>query len=133
MSNANDDLPFGLYKRLVTAGLKARLLRFDSDSARIVKKELDPAEAHATLSRHIANLVARTLNALPQEDRAATQSELTNQIVRLLVVNPVNGGTQDDLVEIPAEELRAIQPSSRRRVRIGTSSRGWSRCPRQTS
>jgi hypothetical protein len=110
MSNADDDLPFGLYERLVTAGLKARLLRFDSDSARIVKKELEPAEAHATLARHIANLVARTLNALPQEDRAAAQSELTNQIVSLLVGNPANGATQDDLVEIPPEELRAIQP-----------------------
>ena len=88
MSNADDDLPFGLYERLVTAGLKARLLRFDSDSARIVKKELDPAEAHATLARHIANVVARALNALPQEDRAAAQSELTNQIISLLAGNP---------------------------------------------
>jgi superfamily II DNA or RNA helicase len=110
MSNADDDLPFGLYERLVTAGLKARLLHFDSDRARIVKKELDPAEAHATLARHIASVVARTLNALPQEDRATTQLALTNQIVSLLVGNPANGGTQNDLVEIPPEELRAIQP-----------------------
>ena len=36
MSNDDDDLPFGLYERLVTAGLKARLLRFDSDAARIL-------------------------------------------------------------------------------------------------
>ena len=50
MSNDEDDLPFGLYERLVTAGLKARLLRFDSDAARIVKNELDPAEAHVTLA-----------------------------------------------------------------------------------
>jgi hypothetical protein len=38
-----DDLPFGLYERLVTAGLKARLLRFDPASARVVKAELEPA------------------------------------------------------------------------------------------
>ena len=79
MSNDDDDLPFGLYERLVTAGLKARLLRFDSAAARIVTKELDAAEAHATLARHIANVVARALDALPQEDRAAAQSALTNQ------------------------------------------------------
>ncbi|HVH27221.1 MAG TPA: hypothetical protein VM818_10690 [Vicinamibacterales bacterium] len=42
MSNADDDLPFGLYERLVTTGLKARLVDFDSNTARIVKKELDP-------------------------------------------------------------------------------------------
>ena len=36
MSNDDDDLPFGLYERLVTAGLKTRLLRFDSATTRIV-------------------------------------------------------------------------------------------------
>src|SRR5207244_9003816 len=56
MSNDDDDLPFGLYERLVTAGLKARLLRFDSATTRIVTEELDATEAHATLARHIANL-----------------------------------------------------------------------------
>ena len=110
MSNDDDDLPFGLYERLVTASLKARLLRFDSDTVRIVKKELDPAEAHAALARHVANVLSRALNALPQADRVAEQSELTNQIVGLLAANPASDGAQDDLVEIPPEELRAIQP-----------------------
>jgi hypothetical protein len=73
MSNDDDDLPFGLYERLVTAGLKARLLRFDSATTRIVTEELDATEAHATLARHIANLVAGVLQALPQEDRAAAK------------------------------------------------------------
>ena len=82
MSNNDDDLPFGLYERLVTAGLKARLLRFDSAIIRIVTEELDATEAHATLARHIANLAAGALRALPQEDRAAAQTELTNQIIR---------------------------------------------------
>jgi superfamily II DNA or RNA helicase/HKD family nuclease len=110
MSNDDDHLPFGLYERLVTAGLKARLLRFDSSTARIVKKALDPAEAHATLARHVATAVARALNSLPQEDRAAAQSELANQIISLLAANPTDAGPQDDWVEVPPEELRAIQP-----------------------
>jgi hypothetical protein len=58
MSNEDEDLPFGLYERLVTAGLKARFLGFDSATTRIVTEELDAAEAHATLAQHIANLVA---------------------------------------------------------------------------
>jgi len=110
MSNDNDDLPFGLYERLVTAGLKARLLRFDSNTAHIVTKELDPAEAHATLARHVAKLVARALNALPQENRAAAQSALANQILRLLAADPADARRRDDLVETPPEELRAIEP-----------------------
>jgi superfamily II DNA or RNA helicase len=109
MSN-DDDLPFGLYERLVTAGLKARLLGFDSATTRIVTKELDAAEAHATLARYIANLVAGVLQARPEEDRAAAQTELTNQIIRLLAANPTEAARNDDLVENPPEQLLAIQP-----------------------
>ena len=42
-----DDLPFGLYERLITASLKARLLQFDPAVTRVSTKGLDPAEAHA--------------------------------------------------------------------------------------
>ena len=77
MSNDDDDLPFGLYERLVTAGLKARLLRFDSNTARIVTKEIDPAEAHATLARHVARVVWRALDALPHEHRATAPESVS--------------------------------------------------------
>jgi superfamily II DNA or RNA helicase/HKD family nuclease len=107
---AQDDLPFGLYERLVTAGLKARLLRFDPASARVVKADLDPAEAHATLARHIQEVVARALNGLPQEDRIARQSQLANQIIGLLAANPAEVGLGDDQLESPLEQLQAIQP-----------------------
>lgn len=109
MSSDEDDLPFGLYERLVTAGLKARLLRFDSDAARIVKKQIDPTEAYTALARHVANVVARALKALPEHDRTAAQSELTNQIISLLAAHSADAANHDDLVEIPPEELRAIQ------------------------
>jgi superfamily II DNA or RNA helicase len=110
MSNDDEDLPFGLYERLVTAGLKARLLGFDSATTRIVTEELDAAEAHATLARHIANLVAGVLRALPQEDRTAAQTELTNRIIRLLAANPIDATRNDDLVASPPAQLLAIQP-----------------------
>src|SRR5688572_2469362 len=110
MSNDDDDLPFGLYERLVTAGLKARLLRFDSATTRIVTGELDATEAHAMLARHIASLVAGVLQAFPEQDRAAEQTELTNQIIRLLAANPPEARRNDDLVENPPEQLLAIQP-----------------------
>ena len=110
MSNDDDDLPFGLYERLVTADLKARLLRFDSATTRIVTEELDATEAHAILARHIAGLVAGVLQAFPQQDRAAAQTELTNQIIRLLAANPTEARRNDDLVENPLEQLLAIQP-----------------------
>jgi len=110
MSNDDENLPFGLYERLVTAGLKARLLGFDSATTRIVTEELDAAEAHGTLARHIANLVAGVLRALPQEDRTAAQAELTNQIIRLLAADPIDATRNHDLVASPPEQLLAIQP-----------------------
>ena len=113
MSTDDDHLPFGLYERLVTAGLKARLLRFDSATAHIVTEEIDAAETHAILARHIATVVARALDALPQEDRAAAQSDLTNKIISLLAANPADGRPNDDLVQSPPEQLRAIQRIAR--------------------
>jgi hypothetical protein len=81
-------------------------------TTRIVTEELDGAEGHATLARHIANLVAGVVRALPQEDRAAAQTEPTNQIIRLLAANPIEARRNDDLVENPPEQLLAIQPIS---------------------
>ena len=109
MPGQHNDLPFGLYERLITAGLKARLLSFDPAHARVVKAELDPAEAHAMLARHIEEVVARALNDLPQEDRAARQSQLANQIIGLLAASPAAVGLGNDLLESPPEQLCAIQ------------------------
>ena len=105
MPNQDDDLPFGLYERLVTASLKARLLQFDPTDTRISTQGLDPAEAHATLARHVEDVVARALRGVPQEDRLAKQAEVANEIIRLL-----DGDA--DLIEVPSEQLRAIQAST---------------------
>ena len=110
MSNRVDDLPFGLYERLITANLKARLLRFDPANARIVTSKLDPAEAHTTLARHIRDAVARTLNDLPQEDRIARQSQLANQIIELLAGHKAEARSRDDFVDSPPTQLQSIQP-----------------------
>ena len=126
------DLSPGIYERLVTAGLKARLLRFDSAATRIVTEELDATEAHATLARHIANLVAGVLQAVPQEDRAAAQTELTNEIIRLLAANPIDVSRNDDLVENLLNNCSRFSRSATCRMTIGTWSRRWSRCPLQT-
>ncbi len=77
-------VPLGLYERLITAGLKARLLRFDPAATRISTRGLDPAEAHATLARHVDDVVARALRGIPQDDRLAKQAEVANEIIRLL-------------------------------------------------
>ena len=111
MAEQDNDLPFGLYERLITASLKARLLQFDQDRTLIQTDALDPAEAHITLARHIEGIVARALRGLPAEDRAANQAAVTNEIIGLLSSHPPKGGhhIETDAIEIPAEQLRSIQ------------------------
>ena len=60
MPDKDKDLPFGLYERLITASLKARLLQFDQDRTRIQTDALDPAEAHLTLARTISHISGLT-------------------------------------------------------------------------
>lgn len=132
-----DDLPFGLYERVITASLKARLLQFDPAATRVSTQGLDPAEAHATLARHVEDVVARALRGIPQEDRFAKQAAVANEIIRLLGFNPakaghhigteaghrIGAGTDADAesIALPPEQLRSIQaitgtPSSDREL-----------------
>lgn len=99
------DLPKGLYDRLITTGLKARLVAFDRDRTRIERTSLDPAEAYAVLARHVAKVVARALRELPVEERLEKQVSLTNELLQLLRCT-------DEAVEIPPEILQSIQPLS---------------------
>lgn len=109
MSEQNDDLPFGLYERLIDASLKTRLLRFDPATTKIVQQHLDPAEAHATLARHIEALVARVLSSLPHEERTSKQAELANRIVELLTNSSSVSGGSAEIIEVPPQQLRAVQ------------------------
>lgn len=97
-----DDLKFGLYERLITSSLRARLLQIGSDGARVTKRAVDPAEAHRILSRHIEIVVAQALRSLPAEQRESAQAAVTNEIIKGL-------GSSDELLEIPVEQLRSIQ------------------------
>ena len=63
MAEQDNDLPFGLYERLITASLKARLLEFGRDRTRIQTNPLDPAEAHITLARYIEGKGERPMPA----------------------------------------------------------------------
>jgi len=95
-------LPYGLYERLITASLKAQLLEFGPDTARIKKRAVDPAEVHLALSRHVSVVVARALRSLPEGQRESAQAALTNEIIKEL-------GAPNDIVDEPLEQLQSIQ------------------------
>ena len=110
MAHDGTDLPFGLYERLITASLKARLLQFDRSRSLVPTEGLDPAEAPATLARHIESIVARALKYLPAEDRTTTQANLVNQLLQLLATAHPASTDPGDLVALPPEQLLSIQP-----------------------
>ena len=80
-----DDLPPGLYERLITTSLRDRLAQVDSSRTRVETRALDPTDAHATLARHIEGVVSRALRGLPDRDRLDRPSEITNQVMALLI------------------------------------------------
>ncbi len=106
MADQTDDLPFGLYQRLITAGLQARLLQFDPARTRIVAEELDPAETHSILAHHLQLVVERVLRALPEEGRVAA----INAFIRLLDGGDLSANVDMAEVAVPTRELLSIQP-----------------------
>jgi hypothetical protein len=105
-------LPEGLYEHLVTEALGTNLDALDPAITRKLR-ELDRADAHVALSRHIAREVERALAALPADKRSERQVEITNALLaRLLELVP----------ESSAEE--AVQPPGRQLL-DGLAKREW--------
>lgn len=103
MSDDDLDLPPGLYERLVTTALKARLDAADPSLLDIHLRPVASEDAAETLARHVRVVVARALSELPEHDRAERQVAVTNRIVDLLE-------DAEEAVALPARELRSVQP-----------------------
>ena len=97
------DLPPGLYERLITTALEARLLKFDAARVTVGRTGVDPAEAHRVFGQHIGESVAHALRSLPAAERLERQRELTDRLMELL-------GNRDDTIPSPPEVLQSIQP-----------------------
>lgn len=104
-----DDLPFGLYERLITEQLKTKLLTFDPVRVKVVKAAVDEAEVPGVLARHIQTAVARALGGLPKAQRLETQTRLVNELLALVSSDEFKGDAEGDLVPQPPEQLRALQ------------------------
>jgi hypothetical protein len=71
---------------------------------------IEPAEAHATLARHVQVIIARALDGLSDAERKTRQPEIVNRIVELLAADAHlrAGGAESDAVAVPPEELQAV-------------------------
>lgn len=90
----------GIYEQLITSGLAARLERLDADL--VHTGELDPADAHEALARHIHALARRALLSARGSDAAAVarQVALANRIAASIDEGLANHALADDVREL---------------------------------
>jgi superfamily II DNA or RNA helicase len=102
------DVRTGLYEHLVTDGLSKDLAATVPDLVQL--GTLDPADAHETLTRHIAVLASRALRSAGGSDEAAIgrQVELANRIVAAIGDLAPETATTADTVAEPARTLLAV-------------------------
>ncbi len=99
----------GLYEQLVTTALDAILRDAPADRLRIERAPIDGADAHATLARHVATILARVLDAVGGQptERLQRQVAIVNRLLEHL-----GTATQGESVAPSGDELLAIAEST---------------------
>jgi hypothetical protein len=101
------DVRAGVYEHLVTTALADRLAARDGSLVQLAG--LDPADAHETLTRHVATVVDRALRLAGGVDQAAVarQVELTNSIIKsVTALSPAAAG--EDSIAEPGRSMLAV-------------------------
>lgn len=106
-----EPLPPGLYERIVDAGLLELLNALRDDYGWDVQMpELDPAESHELLSRHLMQLLRRTLHAMRGAESPGRQVELCNRIVDLIAQCDPAATARAGRIAEPASQLLSLRP-----------------------
>jgi superfamily II DNA or RNA helicase len=102
------ELPKGIYELLVSQGLSRRLAEIDPEL--IHRSQLDPADAHEVLGRHIADLAKRVLRSAGGDDAAGLvrQVEAANRIAEAIRAVAPTATNEDDLVSETRDLLYAL-------------------------
>jgi superfamily II DNA or RNA helicase len=102
------DLVHGVYDHPVTRGLQEQLTEIDQDL--VARDDLDPADAHLVLARHVSAIAERALRSVSGSgpERVRAQVDLANRIVQGIVDASPRAVQSDDLLAAPAELLAAI-------------------------
>lgn len=107
-------LPPGLYEALVTRDLSRALEELRRERYDAEEVELDTADAHVALARHVVSTLTRVLEDFPEKERIDKQLALVNEILALLAERSPGRSEDapDDVVAPPPRELRALAPPS---------------------
>ncbi|WP_433347796.1 DUF3427 domain-containing protein [Micromonospora sp. CA-111912] len=93
------DLARGIYEHLITHQLAGQLHHLDA--ALVQHRPLDPADSHEFLTRHLATLISRALQAVPGgDDKLHRQVDLANRLATAIAdLNPDAAGPSDQVTD----------------------------------
>ena len=97
----------GIYDRLVTRGLERLLRDLPIKGLAADRDALDPAEAPARVSRHVAGVVRRVLETGRDPQMRA---EVVEAVLDLLHTYALQGAMDERLADTARPVLRAVQP-----------------------
>ncbi len=105
-----DDVPgAGLYEALLTGRLEQALARLPEDRLVAQFTALLDAESADRLSRHVAGLLARAIDAAPERERAAEGARLAAALlIHLKSLATRHVGLEDDVPKEPGRVLHAV-------------------------
>ncbi len=109
---ADHQLHPGLHEALLTGALDKRLADLVSAVATADIRALADAEAADRLSRHLAGLVSRAIEALPERGRAQAGGQIISRLIDLL--SQVSEAIDRD-VDVPLDPARVLAAVRRRK------------------
>ncbi len=111
MTSKKPALADGVYEHLVTEALDQRLRELPQ-TRQVGRRDVDDADRHLVLARHLAEELARVLSQIPSRDRAAHQRELVNALLEQLASRAKDPTTtQGQAITDPPQVLTAIYPA----------------------
>ena len=102
------DLTRGLYEELLTAALEAQIGNVPGDRLVANIQELANAEAPDRLSRHLAGVVSRAINALPEDKRAEQGLAIIRELLQNLAASADAVDPNDDVPLSPSRVFAAL-------------------------
>ncbi|HEY3924925.1 MAG TPA: DUF3427 domain-containing protein [Acidothermaceae bacterium] len=109
---AEQELEPGLYEALLTGALEQRLASLVATAVEPELRGLADAEAADRLSRHLATVVTRAIEALPEEGRAQAGAQIVERLLELLAGE---SGAVEHSRDIPLEPAQVLSAILRRK------------------
>src|SRR5262245_21199031 len=107
----SQELEPGLYDALLTGELDKQLSNLFVETVTPELRELADAEAADRLSRHVAMVVARAIEGLPEKGRAQAGARIVARLIELLA--SLNDSIDPD-VDLPLDPARVLSAILRR-------------------